>query len=67
MPEQFFSPYALYWVGVFVVIFAIAKLLVGKLARFQTLSDTQKSIAVKGIALGSFLLVYFAVSLLALG
>lgn len=66
MPEHLFSQYALYWVGVFVVIFAVAKLVVARHAHFQSWSDVQKSIAVKGIALGSFILVYFAVTLLVL-
>lgn len=67
MPEQFFSQHALYWVAAFVLMFAATKLLVAKHARFQSWSDAQKSVAVKGIALSSFVLVYFVVTLLVLG
>lgn len=67
MPEQFFSQHALYWVAAFVLMFAAAKLLVAKHSRFQSWSDAQKSVAVKGIALSSFVLVYFVVTLLVLG
>lgn len=67
MPEQFFSQHALYWVAAFVLLFAAAKLLVARHSRFQSWSDVQKSIVVKGIALSSFVLVYFVVTLLVLG
>lgn len=67
MLEQFFSQYALYWVGVFVLVFAASKLVVTRHSRFQSWPDAQKSVAVKGIALGSFVIIYFSITFLVLG
>ncbi len=58
MATGIFSPYALYWVGGFALIYTVARLLVARHPRFQLLSDIQKSVLIKLIAIGSFSLAY---------
>ena len=64
MNNSFFDQYALYWVGGLVLIYTLAHLLVSKHPRFESLSEVHKKIAVKLLAIGTFITVYVFVKVL---
>lgn len=58
MKAELFNQYALHWAAGFLLIYVLVQLLVSKHPRFQFLSALQKSLLVKVMAIGGFVLVY---------
>lgn len=58
MHAQFFNEYATYLALGFLLVYVLAQLLVSKHPRFQTFTAIQKSVAVKVLALGGFVVAY---------
>ncbi len=58
-----FSEYALLWAGGFLLVYVAVQLGVSRLPLFQNYSAIQKSIAVKVIALLTFVLAYGVVKI----
>lgn len=58
MQAQFFNEYAAYLALGFLLIYILAQLLVSKHPRFQTFTAIQKSVTVKVLALGGFVVCY---------
>lgn len=58
MQAQLFNEYAAYLALGFLLIYMLAQLLVSKHPRFQTFTVIQKSVTVKVLALGGFIVGY---------
>lgn len=58
MQTQFFNEYAIYLALGFLLIYMLAQLLVSKYSRFQAFTAIQKSVTVKLLALGGFVVCY---------
>jgi uncharacterized membrane protein (DUF485 family) len=58
MQAQFFNEYAAYLALGFLLIYILAQLLVSKHPRFQAFTAIQKSVTVKVLALGGFVVCY---------
>lgn len=58
MKAELFNQYALHWAAGFLLIYVMSQLLVSKHPRFQFLSALQKSLLVKVMAIGGFVMVY---------
>lgn len=61
MGNSFFDPFALYWLGGFVLVYAVSHLLVSRHPRFSNIADAQKKVLIKLIAIGVFTVIYLLV------